>query len=63
MAPDAAAGEVACGFTAMAPGMYRLQLTAADSGKGGSRVHLAGSPFSVQVETQWLHLMALACDM
>jgi hypothetical protein len=47
--PDAAAGRFACSYTAMLPGMYRLQLTAANPDKDGARVHITGSPHSIQV--------------
>ncbi len=64
MTADAATGEITCTYTAAAPGMYRLQLTSGDRSGGSGRgsecgaegsdksppvVHLAGSPFSVQV--------------
>ena len=49
MLPNSATGEIVCSYTVPKSGMYRLQLTAADLGRGGTRIHIASSPHSVQV--------------
>lgn len=46
---SSATGEIVCSYTAPNPGMYRLQLTAANPERGGVRIHIASSPHSVQV--------------